>query len=63
MHAYRVVRETRRQQDKWISRYNVVFLVSCYSVTFPEAALHRCCSEKVFCKNAANLQEITHGEV
>ena len=30
--AYRVVRETRRQKNKCISRYNVVLLVSCYSV-------------------------------
>ena len=29
----------------------------------PEAAVHRCCSEKALCKNAANLPEITHEEV
>ena len=32
--AYRVVRETRRQQNKWISQYNVVFFNLYYTTTF-----------------------------
>ena len=46
------------ERDK--KQETVCFLKKCKC---PGEALHKSSSEKVFCKNAANLLEVTHVEV
>ena len=54
-HKYYFILINQKENILDINLFHVI--VKC-----PETAPHRCSSEKVFCKNAANLLETTHAE-